>query len=141
MGGSAPRLLARRRLRLVDWALLGEVFVTLAAASLLIRLVPFRRLADRMSRAPRRVGSADVARLVWAVGAVRRRVPWKAVCFQSALCLQMMLRRRGVPALLHYGIKHGEEISAHVWLSVGGEVVMGGEAADGFTCVATFPPR
>jgi hypothetical protein len=133
----------RRRLGLADHALLAETLATLALASLAIRFVPFRKLTAAVSRPPRRRRSeVDMRRLRWAVDAWRRRVPWKAVCFQSALCLQAMLRRRGVPSVMHYGIAKDEsaELKAHVWLSVDGVTVIGGDEAPGFACVATFPP-
>ena len=70
----------------------------------------------------------------------RDKVPWRAECFESALCLRKMLRRRGIASTLHYGIGAGESgaLNAHVWLSVGGEVLIGGENAAEFACVATF---
>ena len=82
----------------------------------------------------------DIARLRWAVRAAARRVPFRAVCIEQSLCLLQMLRRRSVGAELHYGIGNGPgiELKAHVWLSVNGQVVLGGEAAEGFARVATF---
>lgn len=131
------------RLPWSDRLLLVEALSTLAVASLAIRVMPFRRIAAYAARAPRGQGEADVARLRWAVQACRRRVRWRAVCFQSGLALHAMLRRRGVPSVLHYGIAKDSdaEIKAHVWLSVGGDVVLGGAEATGYTCVASFPPQ
>lgn len=132
----------RRRLGTADYALLAEALATLALASLAIRFVPFRTLTARVSRPPRRARrAAELRRLRWAVEAAARRVPWKAVCFQRALCLQAMLRRRGVPSVMHYGIakEPGNALKAHVWLSVDGETVIGGADAHRFACVATFP--
>jgi hypothetical protein len=135
----------RRKLGLADYALLGEALATLAFASLAIKFVPFRKLTETVSRPPRRARSStvDLRRLRWSVEAWRRRVPWKAVCFQSALCLQAMLRRRGVASVMHYGIakEADEALKAHVWLSADGEIVIGGEEAPRFACVATFPPE
>ncbi len=52
-----------------------------------------------------------------------------------------MLRRRGMESLLHYGLRQGEaELSAHVWTTLGDEVVVGEETGDFHTCVAVFPP-
>ena len=84
-----------------------------------------------------------VQRVAQAVNAWARRFPWKTVCFQKGLALHWMLRRRGVDSRLHYGVDHHavKGLRAHVWVSVGGETVMGGEVADEFTCLATFPPH
>jgi hypothetical protein len=126
-----------------DRLLLAEATATLGAASMAVRLLPFRRLVSgRADGAPGgSAGSVDTRRLVWAVRAAARRSPWRAVCIEQALCLRTMLRRRGVRCELHYGI--AREVTgapkAHVWLSVDGDTVIGGEAADGYTRVATFP--
>lgn len=136
---SAPR---RRPLGLADYVLLAETLATLALASLAIRLVPFREFTARVSRPSRRARrKTDMRRLRWAVDAWGRRVPWKAACFQRGLALQAMLRRRGVPSVMHYGIakEADDALKAHVWLSVDGDVVIGGEEAHRFACVATFP--
>lgn len=132
-----------RRLGTADYALLAEALATLALASLAIRFMPFRTLAARVSRPPRRARrAAELRRLRWAVDAAARRVPWKAVCFQRGLCLRAMLRRRGVPSVVHYGIakEPGDALKAHVWLCVDGETVIGGAEAHRFASVATFPP-
>lgn len=139
----SPIARRRRRLGLADHLLLAETLATLALASAAIKLVPFKSLTERVSRPPRRARrAADLRRLRWAVDAWGRRVPWKAVCFQRALALQAMLRRRGIPSVMHYGIARQAEagLKAHVWLSVDGETVIGGEEAPRFACVATFPP-
>jgi hypothetical protein len=134
---------ARRRapLGLRDHVLLAEALAALAVASLAIRLLPFRRIAAFAARAPRRPAHASVnpARLRWAVRAWARRVPWKAVCFQNALAMQAMLRRRGIASVLHYGIGREDGLKAHVWLSVGGAIVIGGDEAPRFVEIAAFP--
>jgi hypothetical protein len=52
-----------------------------------------------------------------------------------------MLRRRGYASLLHYGVAQEETkgLSAHVWVSVDGQTVIGGEEAPKFICLATYP--
>ena len=129
-----------------DYALLGEAAATLAAASAAIRLVPFRRTAAAATWGGRTARAADEAELIrqarWAVEAAARRVPWRTVCFQKGLALHWMLRRRGVASLLHYGVGkavEGDDLAAHVWVSVRGEIVIGGEEAPRFACLATFP--
>jgi hypothetical protein len=54
-----------------------------------------------------------------------------------------MLHRRGIPSVLHYGVAREREgdVAAHVWVTVGGRAVIGGEEAPRFTCLATFPGR
>jgi hypothetical protein len=55
-----------------------------------------------------------------------------------------MLRRRGVNAVLHYGIqlkKTGEELEAHVWVSADGEVLLGAPLHERYTEVARYPKQ
>ena len=82
----------------------------------------------------------DCGRLRWAIWAVARRLPLRTKCIEMAVCLHAMLRRRGIASTLHYGIRRDDvgNLGAHVWLSIDGQVVIGGEAAPDFACVATF---
>ena len=63
------------------------------------------------------------------------------MCFQRGLALHLMARRRGVASVLHYGVAQdpAEGLAAHVWVSVDGHTVIGGEQAPRFTCLARFP--
>jgi hypothetical protein len=142
---------ALRRLVRLDGAskrALAEALLLLTAASVAIRLLPFRRTAALMGgkeRDVRRGDSAELARTVnrcaWALHFWADRVPWRAVCFQRGLALHWMLRRRRLPSLLHYGVAQSaaEGLRAHVWVSSGGRIAMGGEQAAEFTCLASFP--
>jgi hypothetical protein len=142
-----PRLPRLDRLTPGDWLLAGEALASLVWASLAIALLPFRKVAGVASQAPvRPIASLDAGlprRIRWAVDAWGRRVPWRAVCFQRGLAAHRMLRRRGYGSILHYGVAQQETkgLSAHVWVSLDGRPVIGGEEASGFTCLATFPEQ
>lgn len=141
---AASRLMA---LSASDLLLLGEALLVLAAASLVIALLPFRRTVElmRVNRPQRSIEPAArdciVAKSRWAVRAWSSRVPWRAVCFQRGLALHLMLRRRGIGSVLHYGVAQGEVegLQAHVWVSVEGQAVIGGKEAPKFTRLASFP--
>jgi len=143
MAASRPR----RPLGATNRRLLAEALPALAFASLAVKLLPFRHVAAWASRGTRRLtGAADAAFLRkarWSVEAWARRVPWRTVCFQKGLALHAMLRSRGIPSRLHYGVRSDAEegLKAHVWVTVDGEAVIGGEEAPGFACVAVFPPQ
>jgi GNAT superfamily N-acetyltransferase len=132
------------RLRWADRALLVEALATLTLASLAIRLLPFRSLMRAASAIGPANGGASfdprVRRSVWAVQAWARRVPWRAVCFQRGLAVHVMLRRRGIGSVLHYGVSQADGLKAHVWVRAAGHDVIGCEEAAGFTCLATWPP-
>jgi len=124
-----------------------EALPALAFASLAVKLAPFRRVAA-WAHGRSRIGTGDIDEAMlrkarWAVEAWARRVPWRTVCFQQGLALHWMLRRRGIGSVLHYGVAREREgaLKAHVWVSVEGRPVIGGEEAPGFACVATFPSQ
>jgi hypothetical protein len=53
-----------------------------------------------------------------------------------------MLRSAGIEAVLHYGARHAtvsRELEAHVWVTVAGEPVIGGEEASDFAAIAKYP--
>ena len=78
-----------------------------------------------------------------AVRAVKRAsyaAPWRTACIHDGLALQLMLRRRGVPAVLCYGTRQLDgKLQAHVWVRVGDEIVLGEEDAPHYHLVATYP--
>jgi hypothetical protein len=135
----------RNRPSLADAPILAEALAALALASLAIALLPFRRVAAAASapgRGPERADPETVRRARSAVTGWSRRVPWRAVCFQKGLAVHWMLRRRGIPSVLLYGVRNGGDgLAAHVWVDVDDQTVIGGEEAANFTCLARFPPE
>jgi Transglutaminase-like superfamily len=138
------------RLRSISWrdrALLVESLVALCLASLIIALLPFRSAVratawfgrSALPAEPER--DAARRRVRWAILAVSARLPWRVRCFQRGLAAHWMLRRRGLPAELHYGAatRSGGAVHAHVWVRDGGISVVGGEESPGFTGLAVFP--
>ncbi len=125
----------------------GEAIAALAIAGLAVRLLPFKDLTRTLGwggRGGRRPGTAEslhseTAQAVWRAS---RRVPWRTVCIHRGLAAQWMLRRRGLDSRFHYGLSQaGSILSAHVWVSLDGSIVVGEEEAARFTCVAEFPPK
>ncbi|NJC06552.1 DNA-binding transcriptional LysR family regulator [Sphingomonas kaistensis] len=131
------KLLARRH-----WGTLVEAGLALATASAATRLLPFKRyiaLGARPVGQDQRAIGDEMARIVDALG---RRLPFRSVCLQQGIALQWMLRRRGVDAVLHYGVqlpKSGGEIRAHVWVSVDDRVVLGAPQHADYAEVARYP--
>jgi hypothetical protein len=128
--------------------LVGETLAALAVASIAVRAVPFRKIAGAAARGtpsprvpdPKRYGD-EIKQVRWAVEAVSSRVPWRTVCFQKGLAAHFLLKRRGVPTRMHYGIDNRREegLRAHVWVTSVAGPVIGTEVADEYVCVATFP--
>ena len=143
MGMARTGFLTRfRRLDRARRVLLTRAAIILSLASASVAWLPFRRAI--------RFGSIDAQPLrrdcledcLWAVEAVARRVPWRTMCIEKGLAVQYLLRRSGIEARLHYGARHdpmSSELQAHVWVTVDGRAVIGGEEAGNFAEVATYP--
>src|SRR5689334_2389496 len=121
-------------------ALLMEAAATLALASAALALLPFK-LAIRTGIVPLRGDlRGDAQEVVAAVEAAAGRLPWRNMCIHKGIAAQRMLRRRGLDARLHYGIgKDDGRLAAHVWVSLDGVPVIGGEEARAFAPVGAFP--
>lgn len=120
-------------------ALRVEAFARLVAVWLQLRLRPFEK-AIASEAVPLRKGKpaspSDIAQAVrWAAATA----PFRAVCLHQGLAWQAMLRRRGADARLHYGLAAADGLTAHVWVTVAGKPVIGGEEAASFQPVACFP--
>jgi len=123
--------------------LLLRAALVLSVASCAVALLPFQR-AIRIGPVPlgdsrHRLQPEDC---VWAVEAVAWRLPWRTMCIEKGLAVQRLLRRSGTDARLHYGARHHPEtgrLEAHVWVTVAGSTVIGGEEARDFVEVATYP--
>ncbi|MDO8875884.1 MAG: lasso peptide biosynthesis B2 protein, partial [Pseudolabrys sp.] len=115
---SIRRLL--RRFAQVDGhrrALAIEAVAWLLLARLALIVVPFPRLAKRLGtfvapgEARRAQARNQVSRLQmdqaaevgWAVTRAARYVPFRAVCLPQAIAARIMLKRRGVASVLHFG--------------------------------------
>ena len=89
-----------------------------------------RRLLRWAHRHPVRENVPDaVARVVWAVQGVGRRLPGMT-CLVQALAANAMLARRGVPARVRIGVRRSATptapLDAHAWLeSAAGRVLIG----------------
>ena len=127
--------------------LIAEAVAVLAIAAFMIALFPFRRVAAHARRLEgAAAGRTEQLRLIgevrWAVAACARRVPWRAKCLEQGFAAQWMLRRRSVPAVLHYGVARRDgELIAHAWVRAGPVDVIGCENLGEFTELARFPPE
>jgi len=136
------RILSRAQRRLI-----AEAVAALAVAALMIALFPFRRVAAHARRLEGEpAGRAEQLRAIgevrWAVLAVARRVPWRAKCLEQGFAAQWMLRRRAVPAVLHYGVARKDGgLIAHAWVRAGSVDVVGCENHADFAEIARFPPE
>ena len=131
-----------------------EAVLCLSIARLALILIPFPRVAGwlgsfvpptdiRISQSNKTATpeQATLAKDVgWAVTRAARHVPFKAVCLPQAMAAQFMLRRRGVPSVMHFGATKSVEkpLNAHAWLDAGGIEVTGYPVDERFAEIACF---
>jgi hypothetical protein len=132
--------------------LAAEALVLLAFFRVCLALIPVRRIIRAITHGQTGVkpggdaGAEDLAtrralqiarRVQWAVSAVARHSAVEFVCFPQTLAGYTMLRWRGVPSTMVYGVARSPEgeLLAHTWLMVGDWIVTGGEVSGGFTAV------
>jgi len=130
-----------RRLSNGQRRLVMRASMMLGLASAAVAILPFR-LAIRFGSVPLGASGGSADDCVWAVQAVSRRLPWRSACIEKGLAVQRLLRSAGTNALLHYGARHHPgtaKLEAHVWVTVDGRPVIGGEEAKDFALIATYP--
>jgi hypothetical protein len=127
-----------------SWPILIEAGIAILAASVVIRLVPFKRLASHLGSHCRGYPAADPGQVNEVVRAIRAwavRLPWRTLCFEQGLSAYWMLRRRRLAVTLFYGAATIEgELKAHVWVRSGSRDVVGCENASDYALLAQFPP-
>jgi len=156
---SRLRRMARklRRFGQIGWRrrwLLVEAAVWLLLARIALLAIPFPALArrlgafvpptdERVTLAGRDASAHDAQlaeEISWATVCAARQVPFRAVCLPQAMAARIMLRRRGVASVLHFGAARGRDkpIDAHAWLDAAGVEVTGYPVAAQFAEVACF---
>jgi hypothetical protein len=135
--------------------LLAEAIWNLARARFQLATRPFPRIARRLGgfitpaqarasgegRGARAEDQAIAIKVGWAVTRAARHVPFGAVCLPQAMAAKMMLARRGIPSVMHFGTMRGETLSlaAHAWLDAAGVEVTGYPVETSFTEIACIP--
>jgi hypothetical protein len=135
-------------------ALLAEAVVGLLVARLALIFIPFPRLARRLGTfvppndarvaAVRTATTPDEAQraeeIGWAVTRAARYVPFKAVCLPQAMAARVMLERRSVKSVMHFGAAKGQDkpLDAHAWLDAAGVEVTGYPVAAQFAEIGCF---
>jgi Transglutaminase-like superfamily len=148
------RVAGLARMPLERQALLVEAAIHLGVSRVLLKTMPFPRLAKRWGAfvppSDPRAGSglvntsddrAATARKVGdAVRRAARNVPFGAVCLPQAMAARRMLARRSIPSVMHFGAAKGQDkpIDAHAWLDAAGIKVTGYPVANGFVEMGCF---
>jgi hypothetical protein len=148
---------ALRRMGPARRALVLEAGGWLVLFWLVLRIAPFPAIAKRLGRMLAPAAAAhgltvsaqggEARRLAqdigWVVTRAAGRAPFRAVCLHQALAARMMLRRRGVPSALHFGVRKPgpgstSAVEAHAWLDTAEVQVTGYPVAERFVEIACF---
>jgi hypothetical protein len=108
-----------------DYATLSEVFavaviveIALRVVSLLtiVRTIAWAFRGRQMTVSP----TVDFDRLARLAAAPYRLFHRKGTCLRESIVLSVLLRRRGVPAFIRFGVKLEEGLTAHAWVNIPG---------------------
>jgi hypothetical protein len=81
------------------------------------------------------------ARIAASIEALCTRAPVLGSCLPQAMAAAVMLRRRGIPCVAHFGVippRTGEDgLEAHVWLTAADIVVTGASIKSAYTEIGT----
>jgi hypothetical protein len=120
------------------WTLL-HAMVWLALARLMLLILPFKKLAERLPGEQGSAGEGPDAELLERIGfAVRTaaaNVPWRSDCFPQSIAGWMLLRHHGYGSTIHLGVERSgaDDLIGHAWLTCGETVVTGGEDLGRYT--------
>ena len=134
-----------RQLEGKDKLLLFQAACWLAIARIMLAVNSFERLSERLADAGKPAGfepdPAELRRLSYAIGVAANNVPWRSDCFPQSIAARLMLRRRGLPSIIHLGVQRiGEaDLAGHAWLTCGEIVVTGDVDLDRYTELHRYP--
>lgn len=115
---------------------LFEACILLLFSNLSVKMVAFRSIDSYLhayldNRRDAIVPSNDIKNEIELVDLSLSRaanaLPWNSLCLSRSIAQLIMLRRRGIPAILFAGVKSAEDssLSAHAWVRAG-DIVMDG---------------
>jgi Transglutaminase-like superfamily len=143
------------RLPVTDRLLTIEAAIFLAIARTWLLVVPFRKIAETLGTshapsvpyknlAPVSEEQDEKARQISeAVKRAAKNIPVHAVCIQQAIAAKMMLERRGIHCVMHFGVGRGlpdsgAAMRAHAWLRTANVEITGFPLDDDLTEIAYF---
>lgn len=110
-----------------------EVICRLLWARWTLRRAPTAVIRRRWSELDTPDAAASVPQLrdaLFLAGVVRRgarRLPWDSNCLVQSVALTAMLRRRGIPGRIEFGVRREEDgagLAAHAWVTCDGRVIL-----------------
>ena len=116
-----------------DKRMLLHAAAWLAFARIMLLVLPFPRLAKRLSAKEDASESAPdpelIRRIGHAVQTAAGSLPWRSDCFPQGIAGWMVLKHHGYTGTIHLGVERSGEkdLVGHAWLTYGDTVITGGE--------------
>ena len=124
-----------------------EVFFTLCYARFSILNFPFKKLAKRMSEGKKQKDTkrskgevlAKAIQLSQITKSISKKVPFRSLCFEQALAMQMLLKRRGIASEIIFGLNSkNDQLAAHAWCICQGVTLSGEKGKEQFAVLKSF---
>lgn len=107
-----------RRLPAEDWRLTAEALAELARASLMLRLVGWRRAGHHLVTGAGREDPELGSRVLRAVSRGARWAPWHPTCLRRACAAQRMLARRSIYGRIEFELPTQLTSTGHATVSL-----------------------
>ena len=110
--------------------LLCEAVILLLLSGLCVKIIPFKGIYSFLQRhfSYVKIDGYEVSNcasdtIERSVSRAAKGLPWKNLCLTQAIAAFIMLRRRGIPAVMLTGVKvlKNSSLSAHAWVNTGEE--------------------
>lgn len=128
-----------RRLESSDRRLILRAVGWLAYARVLLSIVPFRQLSERLMHGQETLTAEPdltyLEQVAYAIRATANNVPWRSDCFPQTIAARMILKRKGYASIIHIGVERvgDDELAGHAWLTCGDFVVTGDGGLERYT--------
>jgi hypothetical protein len=112
--------------------LICEAFTLLLLSQLSVKIIPFRHIYSFLDaqwdnhRPGTFARDSDTGLVNLSLSRAAKCLPWKSSCLSQSIVAFIMLRRRGVPAVMVAGVKFEDaSFLAHAWIHNGNEMTDG----------------
>ena len=127
-----PRFLPYRKLSFLEIKLLPEVFFFLLIFRIKVSYQPSKKWMPSITfKSLKTIDTVSMEKAVFVakvINGLATRTPWKSTCLVKALAANKMLQQRKINHKLHFGVARSldTKFEAHAWVTVKGEVLIGG---------------
>ena len=124
-----------------------EAWFTLSFSRIMIFFMPFRKLANYLGETTNESTNDLSKQELSKVKEIGREIkkaslytPFRSLCFEQALTVKLMLKKRKIPATIYLGVAKEEDtkLHAHAWTRAGNYIVSGKREKDLFKVVSSF---